>query len=1059
MNRIYITGLLVLIFGTFSAQKNIPNWKNEYVFGQNKLNGRATSYSFKSLEDAISGNRDNSDITYLNGNWKFNYSKEVDKRVMDFYEESYNTSTWSNITVPGNWELQGFGQPIYVNSDFKVNLTPPHYPWPTEVGQYKTTFEYKPSWEKQQVILHFGGVTSAFTCWVNGKKVGYSEDSCLPAEFDITDYLKEGKNTLSVEVFRWTTGSFLEDQDHWRLSGIHREVMILSQPKVSINDFFVRTKFNETLTDALLQIRPRITNADDVNIDGYNIEAKLFDANGLEVMKPIKIGANKIVNEFYPQRDNVYFGLMEQEISSPHLWSAENPYLYSLILTLKDKEGKAIDIRSQKVGFRDVSIKGNILFINGKKVKLYGVNRHDHHQTKGKALDRIDMEEDIKLLKLYNFNAIRTSHYPNDPYVYELCDKYGIYVMDEANLETHAVRGYLSNQPSWAGAYVDRAIRMVERDKNHPSIISWSLGNESGSGPNHAAMAAWIKDYDDTRFIHYEGAQGDKTHKHYKKVGSPEWRENEDLHKANPTDPYYVDVLSRMYPSIEQFEDMANNPYINRPIVMCEYAHAMGNSLGNMMEYWDVCHKYDNIIGGFIWDWIDQGILQTDEKGREYHAVGGDFGDKINAGNFCLNGIIASDRTAKPEIEECKYVYQPFVFEAINLEKGLIKIRNRQWFTNSDDKEFRWSLWQDGKLIEKGSLGQIIINPEGFTEVTIPYKKPKLVAGAEYWLRVSAHSTKDEFWAKKGYEIAKEQFKLPFYQAKTESYKGPSISQSKDGDVITFSNSLFSVQISEKTGLIESMTSKGKELINSPLKPYFWRPKTDNDERGWRTEKNNAFWKEADKKLTLTGFDIDNSSAFSIAVRPTFKIEDKVVLKLEYFIHSDGSVKVNYALNADKNLPDIIRVGMQTTVPNIYSSMSYYGKGPWENYSDRAFAAEVNVYTGKVEDFVFEYAQPQECSNRTGVRWLTLSDSKAYGLKITGEKPLSMSVWPWTAESLEKARHTNELNAEDFYTVNIDLIQTGVGGTDSWSMKAAPIEKYRLRDGKYQYSFILKSTK
>lgn len=471
------------------------------------------------------------------------------------------------------------------------------------------------------------------------------------------------------------------------------------------------------------------------------VEAQLLDAEGNSASKTMRMDADKILNEWYPQRDNVYFALLEQEIKSPHKWSAENPYLYTLILTLKDKDGIAIDTRSQKVGFRDVSIHGNVMLINGKKVKLYGVNRHDHDHIRGKALTREDMEEDIKLLKRYNLNAIRTSHYPNDPYIYDLCDQYGIYVMDEANLETHAVRGLLSNQPTWAAAYLDRAIRMVERDKNHPSIISWSLGNESGSGPNHAAMAAWIKDYDDTRFIHYEGAQGNKHHPHYKKVGSKEYKEYESVHGANPTDMPYVDVISRMYPTLEVLNHMANDPFIQRPIMMCEYAHAMGNSLGNMKEYWDIIHTHDNILGGFIWDWIDQGILEQDENGRPYYAVGGDYGDKVNAGNFCLNGIIASDRTPKPQIEECKYIYQPITFEAIDLAKGKIRIKNRQWFNNTHNMEFKWTLSQDGKVIERGTLSDIMISPEDFMEVTVPFRTPKLIIGAEYWLRISAHST------------------------------------------------------------------------------------------------------------------------------------------------------------------------------------------------------------------------------------------------------------------------------------------------------------------------------
>lgn len=1052
-----LLALFCFAFMHSQAQQIKDDWENEAVFGINKMQGRATSYSYKNTSDALTGDRTKSAMQLLNGMWKFQYSNSVDNRPTDFYKAEFNATSWNEIEVPSNWELKGYGQPIYVNSNFERNFKPPHYPWENEIGSYLTHFDWNPNWKDQQVILHFGGVTSAFYVWVNGKKVGYSEDSCLPAEFDITNYLKEGKNSLAVEVYRWSTGSFLEDQDHWRLSGIHREVMILSQPKVAINDFFVRTKFDSNLENALLQIRPRLTAIDNAKYQDLNLEATLFDANGKKVMKPISIKASKIIDEYYPQRDNVYFGLLEQNIENPQKWSAENPYLYTLVLNLKDQNGKELDTRSQKIGFRDVKIAGNVFLLNGKKVKLYGVNRHDHHQTGGKVMSRADMEKDVQLLKQYNFNAVRTSHYPNDPYFYELCDKYGIYVMDESNLETHSTRGLLSNQPTWAGAYVDRAIRMVERDKNHASIISWSLGNESGSGPNHAAMAAWIKDYDPTRFVHYEGAQGDPNHKMYKKVFSQEWRKYDNVHSANPTDPAYVDVISRMYPTLEVLENMANNPYLKRPIMPCEYAHAMGNSLGNMTEYWDLIHKYDNLMGAFIWDWIDQGILQQDENGKEYYAVGGDFGDKINAGNFCLNGIIASDRTPKPEIEECKYVYQPVTFKAVDLKSGLIRIQNRYWFTNTSANKFKWELWQDGKKIQEVDLPQLIINPGESKEVKIPFKSPKLVAGAEYWLRVSMKSTKATLWAAKGFEIAKQQFKLPIGIDKKEILKRnlPDISEKRENGMLILSNKNFTLKISEKDGYIQQLTSKRNTLIDGTLVPNFWRPKTDNDERGWKPEKQSGFWKTASQNLKLKSLDVLKGKNGEVKITATSEIEDKLILELNYTVTGDGSVKVDYSLNADKSLPKLLRVGLSTKVPVNFSKMSYYGKGPWENYSDRSEAAEVNVYKGNVSDFVFEYAQPQECSNRTAVRWLQLQNKKGTGLRFEGAQALSTSVWPWTAESLVQARHTNELKKENFYTLNVDLIQTGVGGCNTWSEKAEPIEKYRIYPGKYQYSFTI----
>lgn len=1055
MKRIKIIVPLLLL--TVFSNATRKDWENELVISQNKMDSRATSYSYVSSSKAIQMDRELSRLTSLCGTWKFSFVADAKDRSNEFFKKDFDVNDWDDIEVPSNWELKGYGTPIYTNTKYPFPENPPYIERENPVGSYVRTFEWDDNWINQRVIIHFGGVSSAFYLWINGQKVGYSEDSRLPAEFDITHYLQKGTNKVAVQVFRWCDGSYLEDQDHWRLSGIHREVLLLTQPMTAINDFFVRTSFDETLTNAKFQVRPRILTSEKLDFREMHIEAQLYDANKKPVFgKPLSISLNKIVNENYPQRDNVYFGMMEQEVKEPQKWSAEKPYLYTLVLSLKDKEGNELEARSSYVGFRDVTIKGNVLLINGAKVKLYGVNRHDHDDVNGKALTREDLEQDVKLIKRYNLNAVRTSHYPNDPYFYELCDKYGIYVMDEANLETHGVGGLLSNTPSWHYSFLDRVIRMVERDKNHPSIISWSLGNESGCGPNHAAMAGWVKDYDPTRFVHYEGAYGTPQSTNYTPVG-PNWRPIYDSAMANPTDPAYVDVISRMYPSIDQLRTMAESSYIHRPIVACEYAHAMGNSLGHMQEYWDLIRSKDNLMGGFIWDWIDQGILQKDQNGIEYYAYGGDFGDTPNSNNFCINGIIASDRTAKPEIFECKYVYQPVAFEAVDLAKGVIKVINRNWFTNVNDKEFRWSLWEEGKEIQKGTLVRLDINPGANKEVEIPFVKPILKEGCEYWLRVSMHSTVDEFWDAAGYEIAKEQYKLPFFKEKeASSPKGTVLSVYENDDRIRLANKNMEVEISKVDGLLHSFVSNEVPLISGVLAPNFWRPATDNDERGWGTEKVAGFWKTAGKELKLSTLTVKQKSESEVVVETHFHIEELVQLKVDYTIFGNGELKVDYSITMNDTLPRLPRLGMSTQVPATFSNMEYYGRGPWENYSDRNRAAEVNVYKGNVMDFVFEYVKPQECSNRTDVRWLNLSNKKGVGIRIVGDRPLSTSVWPWTAEMLAIAQHTNELKVQENWTVNIDAVQAGVGGTDSWSAKAETIEKYRVYPGKYSYSFTLK---
>ncbi|MHA7111666.1 glycoside hydrolase family 2 TIM barrel-domain containing protein [Sunxiuqinia elliptica] len=1049
---ILLTVILCLFVQGVCAQND---WENELMISQKKLPARVTSYSYSNEKDAVIGDRNLANILMLNGAWKFQFVDDDEKRPLDFFQSGFDVSGWDDIEVPSCWEMKGYGTPIYTNITYPFPVTLPNIDRENPVGSYVKEFELPQNWEDKEIILHFGGVSSAFYLWVNGKKAGYNQGSRLPAEFNITSLLKKGNNKIAVQVFRWSDGSYLEDQDHWRMSGIHREVMLLAQPKVALNDFFVRTKFDKNLSNALLQIRPEIKVQDNQNIDGWKLEAKLFDEENESVLSaPLELSLKTIVDEAYPQRDNVPFALLEQNISRPKKWSAETPYLYRLVLSITDNNGEIVEARSCKLGFRDVAVKNGALLVNGKKIKLYGVNRHDHNEREGKTVSREDIRRDLELIKQFNFNAIRTSHYPNDPYFYDLCDEYGVYVMDEANVETHGVNGLISNIPTWHYAILDRVIRMVERDKNHPSVISWSLGNESGCGPNHAAAAMWVKDFDPTRFLHYEGAQGDPNHPQYLPVNSAEWHNSNYHDLSNPTDPSYVDVISRMYPTLEQLENMANSPYIKRPIMPCEYAHAMGNSLGNMKEYWDLIHQYDNLIGGFIWDWIDQGILQKDDTGKEYYAYGGDFGDTPNDGNFCLNGIVTPDRKPKPALQECKYIYQPVVFEAVDLTQGKVRISNRFHFKHTGEYLFQWELMEDGKLLESGVLDDVIILPQSFGEFQVPLSSFKVRAGCEYWLRLSMHTTLDEVWAEKGFELAKEKFLLPFYiQTEPEVVKG-SVKLEDQPENIKVLGKKFRVVIDKNSGNIVSYKTNDNEWLQKPIEPNFWRPQTDNDERGWKSHEKSGFWKDAAVKLNVV--DIQTSTTESaVKVVVTKELEEKVSLVLTYTISADASVKVDYELDANKSLPMLLRVGSRLAVANQYSNLNYYGKGPWENYCDRNQAAEVDVYSGSVEDFLFEYSQPQECSNRTEVRWLELKNKNGKGLRISGDQPLSISVWPWTAEMLETATHTNQLKEEDFFTVNIDLFQSGVGGCNSWSDDAIPIEEYRAKSGYYEYQFRL----
>jgi len=1051
MRKVMAALLVMLFFASGKAQNN--DWENEQVTGINKMPARATSWSYASPSDALTSDRAQSRMLSLNGRWKFHFEADSKNRPKDFYRNDALYKEWDDIDVPSCWEMKGYGTPIYTNSTYPFTNNPPFIDRENPVGSYVKKFRLPEEWSNDRIILHFGGISSAGYVWLNGQLVGYSQDSRLPAEFDVTSLVRKGENTLAVQVFRWSDGSYLEDQDHWRMSGIHREVLVLAQPKVSINDFFVRTKFDEDLENALLQVRPEILAPRDADTRGWTIETQLYRPDRQpEFKEPVSLEVNRVRDENYPQRDHVYFGMIEKQVTSPAKWSAENPVLYTLVLTLKNEKGEVVEARSCQVGFRSVSTEGGVFRVNGKAVKLYGVNRHEHSPEGGKTLTREEMLKDVLLMKEHNLNAVRTCHYPDDPYFYELCDQYGLYVLDEADIETHGGGGYLTNQPQWHAAFADRIIRMVERDKNHASVVIWSLGNESGTGPNHAGPAGWIHDFDPTRPVHYEGAQGDPDNPAYKRPGSKEYHEIKDY--ANPTDPSFVDMLSRMYPTVDELEAMAVSPYIKRPIVMCEYDHSMGNSTGNLKEYWDVIRSHKNLMGGFIWDWIDQGLLKTDENGVKYWAYGGDYGDTPNDGNFCINGIINPDRTVKPAMAECKYVFQPVEWKAGDLENNLVYLKNRSFFTSLDEYEIDWSVSRYGKVVETGVLDPVNLQPGESKLVSVPFKKT--AGDAEYWLRLSAHLKKDTNWAKAGFEVAEEQFLIPGskpVQLANPSTRKPVQTLVDNENELVLGDKDFNVIFDKKSGYLKSYEVNGTELISSELKPNFWRPGTDNDRGGWRVDSRLSDWEEIASGMTLNDFKINQAEGETTV--STVLGNRGVQLKLTYKVTSDARVKVNYAVTIPDQLSEPLRVGMTATASKSLSNMSFYGKGPEENYSDRNHGVETGVYSGKVKDFIFQYILPQENGNHTGVRWLSLSNDQGRGLLIVGDQPLSASVWPYTAEMIQQAKHTNELKDADAFTLNIDLVQAGVGGTDSWSLHARPLDPYRLLDKSYAYSFTL----
>jgi beta-galactosidase len=1041
---------------------NAEPWQDQAVSGINREPSRATAYSFNTVADALAGNRNTARMLSLNGEWDFAFALKPSDAPADFYKS--RVSGWKKITVPSSWEMQGYDKPIYKSAVYPFRPVNPPYP-PTDyngTGCYQRTFTLPGNWKGMNITLHFGGVSAAYKVWLNGKFVGYAEDSFLPSEFNITPYLTEGENVLSVWVIRWSDGSFLEDQDQWRMSGIHREVMLLAEPALRIADFHWQAKLDKDYRDAVLSIRPRMENLTGKQVPGYVLKAQLYDRNSQPVFQqPLQRSVESIINEIYPRLDNAKFGLLEATVPNPDKWSDEKPNLYTLVLSLEDSTGKLLEAKSCKVGFRSIAFskENGKLLINGKQTYLYGVNRPDHHPTRGKALAREDILQDVRTIKQFNFNCIRTSHYPMDPYLYDLCDEYGILVIDEANLETHGLGGKLSNDATWTSAYVERASRMALRDKNHPSIIIWSLGNESGRGPNHAAMSAWIHDFDITRPVHYEPAMGNPRLEGYMDPSDPRYlKPNDHSHRLqNPQDEPWVDIVSRMYPGIYTPQLLATqNNGDKRPIFFVEYSHAMGNSNGNMKDFWDVFRATPRVIGGAIWEFKDQGLLKHDSAGVPFYAYGGDYGEKY-FDNFTIKGIAASDGRPKAAMYECKRVFQGAETELVDAAKGLIRITNRFAVHPLSDYEVRLIVREDGKAIVNKVLPPINLAPGRDTVLNISSYLPVMKKDAEYLADIHFYLPHSEAWAPKGFEVASNQFALTGLATTTAAKVNNGASLQETAGQFTVTGKNFQLHFDKKNGALTSYTMNGKEQILQPLLPHFKRPLTDNDRRGWKPNRKLRPWYQDSVHLQqMAGIRADGLNGPTIVITSTYSlINDSATVKVKYRIAGNGVVKVEYELAVQPGLPNIPKVGMQTGINAGYDSITWYGKGLMENYIDRNYGFDAAIYAQRIDDFIENYAVPQENGNRTDVRWMFLADKKSQGLLVVADSLLSMSAWPFTEANIETAKHTNDLKKANYITLNIDLVQMGVGGNDSWSDVAAPLEKYQLPAKPYHYSFYL----
>jgi beta-galactosidase len=1060
MKRILIYFLLIILTvpackkvskyeGVAFPEKEPRDWENPELFQINREAPHATLISFPDEHSALEAVDLNSpDYLSLDGIWKFNCVKSPDQRPFWFFKDDYDTRDWDDINVPSNWQMKGYDVPIYVNIPYPFKKDPPKIPheW-NPVGSYKRSFKIPSGWNEKEVFLHFGAVSSAFYVWVNEQMVGYSEDSKVPAEFNITKYLRSGKNSIAVEVYRWSDGSYLEDQDFWRMSGIQRSVYLHARPKTFINDFFAVGDLENNYNDGLLKL--------DVSLKGpaggsgdFIVEASLYD------------GTKKIYTEPKDLKLADSAGSVSFTKSLPEInkWSAEKPNLYSLVICLKDKDGSALEYVSAKIGFRKVEIIKSQLLVNGVAIRIKGTNMHEHDDVNGHVVDEAMILKDIRVMKSHNINAVRTSHYPQQELWYQMCDKYGLYLIDEADIESHGV-GYdkdvtLADKPEWAAAHLERMQRMVERDKNHPSVIIWSMGNEAGDGHNFLKGYKWIKGRDITRPVQYERA-GEFTN-------APE---------------RHSDIMCPMYPKIEYLEAYAKDTKNDRPLIMCEYAHAMGNSTGNFQDYWDVIEKYPKLQGGLIWDWVDQGLLKTDENGEKYWTYGGDYGEEgiPSDGNFCLNGLVWPDRTPHPGLAEVNKVYQYIGFDAVNLAGGVINIRNKYDFTNLSEFSFEWEVVSDGVTTQSGKVSIPDLKPKGSMLVTLPLKKIEPAAGTEYFLNIRA--LRPDAWnsVPEDHVYASAQFKLPV-EGKLVATKpeGLEMLQTKTTESnLEVAGSNLRIVFNLGTGRMTSFDFKGKELLKKAPEPDFWRPPTDND-YGYDMDKKLIIWKKAGERTRVIKANVSQPEMGKVLVTFNYDLLGLDGSKIGgystvYTILSTADIIIkNQFSKISGSVPEIPRMGMQMQLPEEFANLKWFGRGPQENYCDRKTAAYVGVYESTVADQYVPYIRPQENGYKTDTRWLTLTDDTGNGILFTGdpmicfaalnnihddfESPGKLSQYRPDAKSANT--HTIDVKPRDFVNLNVDMGQMGVGGDDSWGAIIHP--QYRLLAMKYEYSFRMR---
>ena len=994
---------IVVLLLSLTAQAQTHDWENPAVLGINKLPYHATLQLPSKWTEC-------NEIVSLDGQWKFHWSRNPEERPVDFYREDYDVSGWDKITVPGNWQMQGFGTPIYTNISYpfqrnrpSVTSEPPQdwtaYENRNPVGSYVTFIDVTKEMLSKNLILHFGGVHSAFYVWVNGHKVGYSQNSMSPAEFDVTKYMREGSNRLAVEVYRWSDGSYLEDQDMWRLSGIFREVQLWVRPLVHIADYHVTAVPNADFSQATVTADISVCNTGKQRVEDIKAVFKIDGRMKEGFLKSLAVGDTTHVK-------------ITCLIDKPRLWSAEKPNLYPCSIELKTTHVEEVfEHFDYHFGVKRVECVGEVFKINGQNVKLRGVNRHDHHPLTGRYVDDATYELDLRLMKQANINFLRTSHYPDREYLYELCDRWGIYVMDEANQESHGY-GYANHEMGedrlWERAHVDRAESLVKRDFNHPCVILWSLGNEGGVGPNIQAMYDAVCRLDSTRLPFY------------------------DCH------PRYSALHDFGYPTPDVLKAEAEKE-TEKPLIAREYAHAMGNSMGNLQEYWDVIYADSSIAGAAVWDWVDQGIAKK-ENGVTYWAYGGDFGDKPNDGPFCINGLIGPDRNPHPHYYEVQYVYQPIAFKQ---EGDSIRIINRDYFTDFKEYDYYCEVYHNGELVS----GNIPILHGDKFEIPYPYYPYN---EAELILNVYARLRQDTPWAQADYSVAREQFILKPEEFWSAFGGTPAKVQKTTQGLVAYTDQ-GTVTINSSGALVSWMVD-GKEMLVNPLEPYFWKPENDNQHAAHFAQRLSVC-RDAATKRTNKSFRTEASDDGLKIISET-SLPVGADLTITYTIVQDGRMKVDmdYRPTAT-DIPLLPKFGMRMRLPADFKAIEYYGRGPWENYPDRKRSAFVGRYEMPLSEFETEYVHPQDNGCRTDVRWFKMGNGQKT-LRIDGLQPLCIRAWDYGEEDLEPAKHPHEIQRDRFVNLNIDLNVHGVGGVDTWGQRTLP--QYTIDGNKpYHYAFLL----